>query len=77
MVSNLPASKFSIISPFRFHQSDATVVSLETPVFTKLHLVLDFCVFKPARLRGQAMYHLQRCGIESFLMKTTPRTTVS
>ena len=23
------------------------------------------------------MYHLQRCGIEPFLIKTTPRTTVS
>ena len=26
------------------------VVSLKTPIFTKPHLVLDFCVFKPARL---------------------------
>ena len=37
-----------MIGPFRSCQSDGTVVSLETLVFTKLHLVPDFCVFKPA-----------------------------
>ena len=43
---------------------------IKTPVFTKLHLVLDCCVFKPARLcgicsDGEWSHFLWRFSIES------------
>ena len=48
---------------------------IKMPVFTKLHLVLDFCIFKPARLCSICSDAEWSLFYEGSLLnlKTTPR----